>query len=143
MNPASNGMTIAGIVILSIIVVILALALIKAHYPNSATAKAVGEVERFAQSAESVVEHVVDPLIFKAEIGVGNELVALLSRIEQQLTSTAAEDALIAEAQQYLERVTAEVQTKINAANSAKQAKIAATQAHVATLTAAIPGPTV
>lgn len=160
MNPASaasavdtttgmSGLGIAGLVVLSVLVVILALALIQAKFPNSKTGQAVGKVEQTIHvDATKAVEDIrnaakeLEPTILKTEIGIDNELNSLLGKVELKLTDTSGEDAAIAVAQQYLARVTGEVNDKIKAANDAKQAKLVALQQHVATLTAAASGVT-
>lgn len=155
MNPASaasavetstgmSGMGVAALVILSLVVVVLALALIKARWPASKTAQFVTGVEQHVESVASEVaqdirnaEPEVKAAVDKVELAVGDELSQLLLAAEKRLTDTTGEDAAIATAQAYLARVAAEVQSSINAANAQKAAKLAALQAHVATLTAA------
>lgn len=140
MNEVS-GFMIAAQCVMLLGLFILAVGYIKAKYPSSATAQFVIKA---GDDIRAVSDHVMteaEPLIQRAEIGVGNELSKMLGSIETRLLDTSGEDALIAEAQQYLARVTAEVQAKVDAANNAKAAKLSATQAHIATLQAVVAAP--
>lgn len=145
MNPASvSGLTIAALIVMSLIVIILALTLIKVLKPNSIVGKDVSALEQRIEAVSDNVmadlrkaEPTVKAAVDKAELGVGNELLSLLGKVELRLTDTTGEDAAIGAAQDYLARVTAEVQASVTAANQQKQAKLAALQLHVATLTAA------
>lgn len=145
MNPASySGFEIAAFVIMALVIVGLALVLYAKLHPATVVGKDVAAAEA---KIDTVSDHVmqdardfaadVTPTIFKAEIGVDNELSSLLGKVELKLLNTTGEDAAIASAKDYLARVTAEVQSKIDAANAGKAAKLAALMAHVATLTAA------
>lgn len=140
MNEVS-GFMIAALGVLLLAVLILALAYIKAKYPSSATAQFVTKAGDDIRAVSDHVMSEAEPLIQRAEIGVGNELSKMLGSIETRLLDTSGEDALITEAQQYLARVTAEVQAKVADANTAKAAKLAATQAHIATLQAVVAAP--
>lgn len=136
-------MEIAAFIVLVIVIVILGIAFIKARYPHSVIAKDVTAAEA---RVEAVSDHVMSDIraaepavkagFFKAELGVGTELSKLLGEIEVRLMDTSGEDAAIATAQQYLARVTAEVQASIDTANTQKAQKLTALQAHIATLQA-------
>lgn len=147
-----SGLNIAALVILSLIVVVLALSLIKARWPTSKAGELIAAAETEARTAGVRIDDVfhdvenglsafasnVEPMIAKAEIGVDKELASMMSRLEARLLDTRAEDAVIAEAQANLERVTAQTSARIALANQAKLAKLDAMRAHVSALQSAI-----
>lgn len=127
MNPAVStglsGLSIAAFVILALMVMILALALIKAKWPNSAVGKDVAAAERFgthvwhdaeqrANEAEAKArnyEQRIAELVKQGETGAakaisgfelyaGNEFEKVLLNMEQHVSDTSAEDSDIAEA---------------------------------------------
>ncbi len=149
MNPASSvpvtaagfsGMTVA-LVVMGLVIVVLALLYVKDHFPKSSTAQFVtgaeADASKFASTVAADIRKVEPSVkldIQKIELGVDKTLVEALASVEKRLLDTSGEDAAIATAQSYLARVTAEVQASVQAANDAKAAKVAAMQAHVATL---------
>lgn len=148
-----SGVSVAAIVILTLIIVILALVLIKQLRPTSALAVAEtevlawidGELKAFGSVAEAAAAAAEADLkspiatakaeVAKVEIGIDTELSSMLGKVESKLLDTTGEDADIAAAKAYLARIVAETDAKIEASNAKKQAKAAALALHVAALT--------
>lgn len=148
MNPASaasavqidtgmSGLSIAAFVILALVVVVLALALIHAKWPNSAVGKDVTKAETdwkelyVAADTEmhSLRERlknagpVVQTAISGFELYAGNEFEKVILGMEKHASDTSAEDADIAEA----------AKTTANAIDS-KRAKAIRIENHIATM---------
>ena len=134
MNPASaasaveistgmSGVAIAAFVVLALIIVILALALIHAKWPNSAVGKDVTAIEGFAtrtwhdaearaNEAEAKAklyeqrfndllktgEAAATKVVSGFELYAGNEFEKAILALEQHVSDTSAEDADIVEA---------------------------------------------
>lgn len=143
MNPAMSGISVAALVIMSLIIIVLALALIKAHWPTSKAGQLVGLAQTDLRQGLSEVESIAGRVapkfvadVHKAEDTIEMELSSLLEAAETKLMDTSGEDAMIRQADADLAAQTKRSEAVKTLALNMKSQKLKALDLHAARLQA-------